>query len=159
MRWPLRSLPYWVLVTIELSLIVPILLAVPAAFFGPGHSAFEATAGLGGFIGAAIGQRIRQRDFWGLARPLRRRVASAVSAGSTTGDPDLDRIAVSLLEERVRSQPADRWVLPPLAVVCVAVPSSPPTARCGRGSSPSSRCSRLRGSVSRVWSGRTPEYA
>lgn len=118
----LRTLPYWVLFAVELGLILPIVFAVPAAFFGPGHSAFEATAGLGGFFGTAISQRIRQRDFWRLARPRRRRVAFAASAGSTTGEPDLDRIAVSLLEDRVRSWPADRWLLPPLAVGCVAVP-------------------------------------
>jgi hypothetical protein len=122
MTWRLSSLPYWVLVAIQFALTLPILLAVPAAVLGPGHSAFSALGGLGGIIGGSIGQRSRQRDYWALARPLRLQVTSAVVTGSTTGDPNLDRIAISRLEERVRNRPADRWILPPVAILCVSVP-------------------------------------
>jgi hypothetical protein len=122
MRWRLRSLPYWALVTVEFALILPIALAVPEALFGRGHSAFEGAAGVGGFIGAAIGQRRRQREYWTLGRPRRRSVMSSVATGDSTGDPGLDLIALGLLEERARNRRADQWILPLLAALAVAVP-------------------------------------
>jgi hypothetical protein len=116
------SSPYWFRVVAGLLLALPFVLSFPNALFGGGHDPFSGFSGLGGYLGAVISRRYREREYWRLDRRERQAVVRAQASGEPSGDQELDRIAVDRLARAAEKKQADRVFIPIFLAVFTAVP-------------------------------------
>lgn len=104
------------------AVLTPFLVGLPYAMFGRPVDPFSGLAGLGGAIGALVGARLRDPEYWELDKEARRRVREVQFTGQPSGNPQLDGIAIGRLSLSVKNEKANAVSRGVVVLLMLAIP-------------------------------------